>query len=281
MREPGADTAPSSLGQPAPLEGVEMARPAPSRLRRFLPVLLSWAIGLTIWEVLGRVSSRFVFASFTDTVGALWELFRSGALLEATRVTMLELGLGFSIGALLGLGGGIGAGLSRTFRDMTEHWITIFLAVPFAAAFPIFLLWFGLGPASKVALAIFASFIPVWINTRAGIVSVNPQLIEMTRVFGGSWRDILRSVILPWSLPSLIEGLRMGLGRGFLGVIVGELLASREGLGFLITLSGATLRIDNLFATVLTVTLITLGLTYLMRLAERAAVPWWSRRNRA
>ena len=244
-------------------------------------MLLSWTVGLAAWEVVGQISSPFVFASLTETLTALWDLLTSGTLLEAAGISLLELAIGFSIAALVGVAGGIAAGLSHTFRGMTEHWITMALATPFAAVFPVFLLWFGLGPASKVALALFAGFIPVWINTRAGIISVNPQLIEMAKVFRARWRDILGSVVLPWALPSMIEGLRMGLARAFLGVIVGELLASREGLGFLITLFSATLQVDALFATVLTVTLVTLGLTYLMRVAERAAVPWWSRQNRA
>ncbi|MGH2684544.1 MAG: ABC transporter permease [Actinomycetota bacterium] len=249
------------------------------RVTRRIPLLVSWVIGLGLWELIGRVSSEFVFASFTDTVAAFWELARSGTLLEATRVSMIELSIGFGIGAAVGVVGGIAAGLSRLFRRMSEHWITVMMAVPFAAVFPIFLVWFGLGLSSKIALAVFACFIPVWINTATGIMSVNPQLVEMARSFGARWPQVLRTVVLPWSLPSLIEGLRMGLGRAFLGVIIGELLASREGLGFLITLSGTTLRMDNLLAAVMTVTLITLGLTYLMRLAQRIAVPWWSERG--
>lgn len=265
----------------APARGTKgaLARMRKGRVTRYLPFLLSWVIGLTVWEVVGRISSKFVFASFTDTVVAFWELLRSGTLLEATRVSMIELSIGFTIGSVIGVLGGIAAGLSRLFRQMTEHWITVLMAVPFAAVFPIFLVWFGLDLSSKIALAVFACFIPAWINTATGIMSVNPQLVEMTRSFGGGWRHVLQSVVLPWSLPSLIEGLRMGLGRAFLGVIIGELLASREGLGFLITLSGTTLRMDNLLAAVLTVTLITLGLTSLMRLAQRIAVPWWSTRS--
>jgi NitT/TauT family transport system permease protein len=264
---------------PMKRHGTQRSRPG-SWTRRHLPVLLSWGIGLLLWEVVGRTSSKFVFASFTATLSAFWELLRNGPLLEATRVSMIELSIGFTIGSVIGILGGTAAGLSRLFRQMTEHWITVLLAVPFAAVFPIFLVWFGLDLSSKVALAVFACFIPVWINTATGISSVDPQLVEMTRSFGGRWRHVLQSVIFPWALPSMIEGLRMGLGRAFLGVIIGEMLASREGLGFLITLSGTTLRMDNLLAAVLAVTLITLGLTSLMRIAQRIAVPWWSHRSR-
>jgi len=245
------------------------------RFRRYLPVLFSWALGLGIWEIVGRNSSSFVFASFSDSVEALWGLAESGVLFRHAKVSMQELSIGFSIGAAIGITGGALSGFSRTFRDMTDHWITVFLATPFAAIFPIFLVWFGLGLNSKIALAIFASFMPIWINTHTGVLSVDRRLLELTTAFGGNWLQALRWVVLPWSLPSLIEGLRFGLSRAFLAVIIGELLASQAGLGFLINLSGATLRIDKLLATVMVVTGITVILVEIMKLAQRRLVPWW------
>lgn len=249
------------------------------RFRRYLPVLVSWALGLGVWEFVGRNSSSFVFASFSDSVEALWRLTESGVLFRHAKVSMQELGIGFSIGAAIGITGGALAGFSRTFRDMTDHWITVFLSTPFAAIFPIFLVWFGLGLNSKIALAIFASFMPVWINTHTGVLSVDRRLLELTTAFGGNWLQALRWVVLPWSLPSLIEGFRFGLSRAFLAVIVGELLASQAGLGFLINLSGATLRIDNLLATVMVVTGITVVLVEIMKLAQRRMVPWWEEKG--
>ncbi|MFQ5878626.1 MAG: ABC transporter permease [Dehalococcoidia bacterium] len=248
------------------------------RFRRYLPVLFSWALGFGIWEIVGRSSSPFVFASFSDSVAAFWKLLENGILFRHAKVSMQELGIGFSIGAAIGITGGALAAFSRTFRDMTDHWITAFLSTPFAAIFPIFLVWFGLGLNSKIALAVFASFMPVWINTHTGVISVDRRLVEVTRAFGGNWLQALRWVVLPWSLPSLIEGLRFGLSRAFLAVIVGELLASQAGLGFLINLSGATLRIDNLLAAVMVVTGITIALVEIMKLAQRVMVPWWEER---
>jgi ABC-type nitrate/sulfonate/bicarbonate transport system permease component len=245
------------------------------RFTRHLPALLSWGIGIALWEILGHITNPFIFASFSESVKALWELLRTGVLMEHAAISMVEFGIGFSIGALFGLLGGLAAGLSRTFRDMTDNWVTVFLATPFAAVFPIFLVWFGLGASSKVALAIFACFIPVWLNTRIGVSSVDRQLLEMAHSFRARWRHVFGSILLPWSLPSVMEGLRMGVGRAFLAVIVGELLASRGGLGFLIALSGETLRMDNLLAVVIVVTGITVALSYLMKRIQRVVVPWW------
>ncbi len=242
-----------------------------------LPVVLSWVIGLGIWEIVGRTTSPFVFASFSQSVRALWKLLLDGSLLHHTAISTAELAVGFSIGAVVGISGGLAAGFSRTFRSVTDHWITVFLALPFAAVFPMFLVWFGLGLSSKIALAAFASFMPIWLNAQTGVRSVDWQLVEATRAFGGSWRQVVRWVVLPWSLPMLIEGLRFGLSRAFLGVIIGEFLASQGGLGYLIALSGQTLRMDNLLATVMVVTGITLALSSLMKLVQRATVPWWEK----
>lgn len=275
----------SSQASPGQVAAPPLARPGllaqmrRGRFTRHLPAMLSWAIGLCVWEILGRTSSPFIFASFSETMVALWNLTTSGVLLHHTTVSLFELAIGFLLGALFGLAGGLAAGFSRLCREMTEHWITVSLAMPFAAVFPMFLVWFGLGPASKIALAVFASFIPVWMNTRGGIASVDRQLVEMTRAFGGKWRHVVRSIIMPWSLPSIMDGLRMGLGRAFLAVVVGELLAAREGLGFLISLSGQTLRMDNLLAAVVVVTGITVVLSGVMRVVQRAVVPWWEERD--
>lgn len=251
-------------------------------LRRRGPALLSALIGLVLWEVIGRNSSPFIFASFTSTMEALWSITESGLLLEHTSVTMMELAIGFSIGAVVGFVGGLLAGINRTFREMTSGWVTISLSTPFPAIFPIFIVWFGLGIQSKIALAMFAGFVPVWLNTRAGIVSVDPQLAEMTRAFGGNWWMVMRSVLLPGGLPSVMEGLRMGLGRAFIAVIVGELLASRSGLGYLINLSGQILRMDQLLATVVVVSIITIALSASMdRIQSLIVVRWWDERDAA
>ncbi len=240
------------------------------------PAILSLFLGLGIWQFVGSVSSPFVFASFTDSMAALWAITESGVLWENLRVTMEELFLGFSIAAVIGLSGGVAAALNKTFQQMTSGWVMIALATPFPAIFPILIVWYGLGIESKVALAVFAGFVPIWMSTRGGVGSVDRQLGEMTRSFGGSSWTVIRSVLLPGGLPSIMEGLRLGLGRAFIAVIVGELLAAQAGLGFLITLSGQTLRIDQLLGVVVVVALIMVGLSAFMDLVQKQlVVRWW------
>jgi NitT/TauT family transport system permease protein len=242
-------------------------------------VALSWVAGLALWELVGRLSSPFVFAGFSDSVAALWRITENGILLHHTLVTMRELVVAFLLGATIGIAGGTIAGFSPTFRTMTDHWVTIILAVPFAAVFPLFLVWFGLQEASKIALGAFACFLTVWINTYTGVISVDRHLTEVPRAFGGTWFQVVRWIVLPWSLPFVVEGLRMGLSRAFLGVVIGELLAADAGLGYFIGLAGGTLRMDNLMAGVMVVTGITVVLVELMKTFQRAIVPWWEERD--
>jgi ABC-type nitrate/sulfonate/bicarbonate transport system permease component len=237
----------------------------------------SWCVGIGLWEIIGRRSSRYSFASATDTFSALRRLAASGVLWHHTSISFRELIVAFAVGGFIGVVGGTFAGMSRTFRTVTENWVTVGLALPFAAIFPIFLVWFGLGESSKVALGVFAAVMPVWGATRVGIESVDVQLVEMTRSFDGKHRHVVRSVVLPWALPNIIEGLRVGLTRAFLAVVVGEMLASRGGLGYLINTSGATLRMDNLLAAVTVVTIITLCIVQMMSMLRHALVPWWDR----
>lgn len=242
-------------------------------------VLLSLVLGFGTWELVGHFSSRYVFASFSDTMAAFWRLLLDGTLLRHARVTFYEVGVGFALGAGIGLVGGALSAFSRVFRRMTDHWVTIFLGLPYAAVFPIFLVWFGLGAESKIALAVLASFVTIWFQTYAGVMSVDRELAEVPRAFGGSRRQVLRWVVLPWSLPFIIEGFRLGLSRAFIAVIVGELLAGQAGLGYFIGLSGNTLRMDNLLAGVVLITGITVALVEIMKLVQRMAVPWWSQRG--
>jgi ABC-type nitrate/sulfonate/bicarbonate transport system permease component len=248
--------------------------------RRMGLVTASWIVGLLIWEWVGRRSNKYSFASASDTFIALGELARSGVLWHHTQISFRELAAAFAIGSVIGVTGGTVAGMSRTFKTVTENWVTVGMAAPFAAIFPIFLVWFGLGEESKIALGAFAAVTPIWGSTRVGIASADEQLLEMSRSFGGKRRHLVRTVVLPWALPNIIEGLRLGLTRAFLGVVVGEMLASRGGLGYLINVSGTTLQMDKLLAGVVTVTIITLCIVYMLTTVQHLLVPWWDKDDR-
>lgn len=246
-----------------------------SRIR----VLISLTGGLVIWEIVGRHSSPLIFVPFSETATAFGRAVLSGELIWHSIISCIELSVGFFIGLVVGLVGGLLSAFNRTFRDMTDFWISAAYSTPYVALIPLFIVWFGIGLTSKIALVIFAVFIPVWLNAYAGVTSVDPNLLELAKSFAANRFQTLLWIILPWSLPSLIVGLRLALSRGFIAVIVGELMGATEGLGFLINVSANTFQTAKLLAGVAVLALITIAIVELLKWIQRRTVPWWEIRS--
>lgn len=238
-------------------------------------VFASLACGLLIWEIVGSFTNPVIFVPFSDTATAFVRLAASGELIHHTAVSFTELVVGFAIGSFIGIAGGTLAAFSKNFRVGTDVWISILYSTPYVAFVPLFIVWFGIDMASKIALVIFAVFIPVWLNTYTGIMSVESQLVEVAQVFGARRSQVLRWVVLPWALPSLLVGLRLAFSRGFIAVVVGELVGATAGLGFLIDIAGNTFQTDKLLAGVAVLAIITIIFVELLKWVQRKLVPWW------
>ena len=242
-------------------------------------ILISLAGGLLAWEIVGRLSSPLIFVPFSETAAAFNRALLSGELIRHGMVSFLELAVGFFIGVIVGILGGLLSAFKRNFREMTDFWISAAYSIPYVALIPLFIVWFGIGLASKIALVIFAVFIPIWLNTYAGVTSVDSNLLELAKSFDASRFQTLLWIVLPWSLPSLIVGLRLALSRGFIAVVVGELIGATEGLGFLINVAANTFQTAKLLAGVVALALITIGIVELLKWIQRKAVPWWELRS--
>lgn len=242
-------------------------------------IVASLAGGLLAWELVGRFTSPVIFVPFSATAVAFVRLTASGELIHHAAVSLTELIVGFAIGSLIGIVGGTLAAFSRNFRIATDVWISILYSTPYVAFVPLFIVWFGIDMASKIALVLFAVFIPVWLNTYTGIISVDHQLVEVARAFGAKRSQVLRWVVLPWALPSLIVGLRLAFSRGFIAVVVGELVGATAGLGFLIDVAGNTFQTDKLLAGVAVLAIITIIFVELLKWGQRKLVPWWEMKS--
>lgn len=242
-------------------------------------VVASLAGGLLVWELVGRITNPVIFVPFSATAVAFLKLTVSGELIHHSAVSFTELIVGFAIGSVIGIVGGTLAAFSRNFRIATDVWISILYSAPYVAFVPLFIVWFGIDMASKIALVIFAVFIPVWLNIYTGIISVDTQLVEVAQAFGAKRSQVLRWVVFPWALPSLIVGLRLAFSRGFIAVVVGELVGSTAGLGFLIDVAGNTFQTDKLLAGVAVLAIITIIFVELLKWGQRKLVPWWEMKS--
>jgi len=163
---------------------------------------------------------------------------------------------------------------SAVAKQSMQPWVSGLYATPTIALAPLFILWFGIGVWSKVVVVILLVFFPVAINTEAGLRTTSERLIEMLRSFGASERQIFVKVSLPSAVPFILAGLKLGIGRGLIGVVVAELFGSRAGLGRLIAASADSFNMPELFAGVVVLAvagiLMTAGFSWL----ERRLVPW-------
>jgi NitT/TauT family transport system permease protein len=237
---------------------------------------LSVVTGLALWELVSRfiVSNSLFLASPSQVVVALWHLGESGELWRHVETSAAEFVIGYLIATVLGIGLGLSMANSAVAKSALQPWVSGLYATPTIALGPLFILWFGIGIWSKVIIVILLVLFPVTINTEAGIRNASERLIEMLRCFGATPRQIFFKVSLPSATPFILAGLKLGIGRGLIGVVVAELFGSRLGLGRLIGASADSFNMPELFAAVVVLAGSGIGLTAAFTWLESRLVPW-------
>jgi len=248
----------------------------PGGSRLYLASTLSVAGGLLLWELVSRllVANALFLAAPTQIFAAIIALANSGELWRHIGISGIEFLLGYVIASIIGIALGFAMASSAVAKRMLQPWISGLYATPTIALAPLFILWLGIGIWSKVLVVIFLVLFPVTINTEAGLRTTSDRLIEMLRSFGASPRQIFFKVSLPSAVPFILAGLKLGIGRGLIGVVVAELFGSRAGLGRLISASADAFNMPELFAGVVVLAfagiVMTAGFTWL----EGKLVPW-------
>ena len=230
----------------------------------------SVVVFLILWEWAARVPVSFNFPSPWATLVALGALLGSGALLEATLTSLQSLLLGFGAAAAIGVPLGLVMGVVRPIGRVARIYLDLLIALPTAALIPLVILSFGINIVSSAVIVFVFSAPFITMNAYGGVRDVRPRLVEMARSFDITWPLLFTRVMLPGAMPMILAGMRLGLSRAFLGLIVAELLLSPFGLGKLIMTSRSMFEHDRMFATVLwTLLLSGLALTALARLETR------------
>ena len=217
------------------------------------PVFLgitSFAVIVLAWESAVRVGwvNSFFVSQPSAVAATLSRTARSGELGHNLAVSSREFAIGYGLSVVVGILAGALAGRFRTVGYALDPFLWFLYSAPLIAFYPIFVLWFGLGVPAVIALVFLLSFPQIAASTLNGFRNVNPGLIRAARSFGATERDLLRKVVLPASVPMVIAGLRLGIGRALMGVVVGELFGSTAGLGYSISYYGGLLKTTDLIA---------------------------------
>ena len=236
---------------------------------------------LALWQLLvqtGKLSELFLPAPLS-VLASMWEMTRSGQLPWAVLVSLNRVVQGFVYGAAIGVFLGLLAGAVRWIEDVLDPWVAAVYPIPKSALFPLFLLWFGLGDASKIATIAIGVLFLVLVNTVTGVKSINPVLLNAARDLGATRLQVFTKVILPGALPNIFTGLRLGAGMALILVFITEIEATKAGLGFLLWEAFQLLDTTKVFAGVVTFGLLGVATTWLLQWLERVGCPWLQRSN--
>ena len=211
-------------------------------------------IFLTAWELVGN-TLQLINPMFMSAPSLVWnagvQLFASGEIYNDLRVSGIEFAWGFFLSVVVGVPFGIGCGWYRRMSYVFDPFINAMNATPRVALLPLVIIWLGIGILSKVGIIFLGAVFPILINARDGVKTTPYSLLTAAKSFGASEWQIFRSVVLPSTVPFIITGLRLGVGRALIGVMVGELYAATAGIGFMITVAGATFQTDKVFVGIL------------------------------
>jgi len=240
-----------------------------------LPVVASLAVFVLAWQLVVFVTGypSFILPGPYTVLERFAKAWADGTMWPHTQTTLVEVLLGFAIGATIGLVTGIGLARSRLAERLLSPYLVAAQATPVLVLAPLIVLWFGSGLPSKLVICTLIVFFPVAVATMVGIRSVDPRLLEMANSFRAtSWQTITR-VEVPAALPAILGGLRVGITLAVIGAIVGEWAGGESGLGVLINIArGSLFDIPLMFSALLTLALVGVVLYLFMVLVERRLV---------
>jgi NitT/TauT family transport system permease protein len=229
---------------------------------------------LVAWELYGRALNP-VFLSYPVAIaGALVDLIKSGELLVATLQTLRSLAIGFVIALVIGIGIGFLMGRYRLVSLALDPFVTALYNTPSVALIPLIQLWFGLGVTAKIVIVAMSAFFPIVINTFAGVHNTSRGLVDVVRAYGATPRQISTKVVLPNSVPFIMAGVRLAVGRAVIGVVTAEFFTAISGLGGMIVEYANVFATAKLFVPIIVIALVGVLLTELVMWLERRMSRW-------
>lgn len=242
--------------------------------RRRLVTVGSLVVVLAVWEIFGRQVDP-LFASYPSQIArAFWTLLTSGQLLPALGTSLEGLMLGYVLAVAVGIAIGLLVGYSPTAEAALGMYVVAGFSTPMVALVPLFVLWFGLGFVAKVAMVFTMAVFPIIINTGDGVRSIPDSWLEVSRVFAAGRLTTVRSIVVPATVPAMMTGLRIAVGRAVVGIVVAEFFTAIGGLGGIIINAGNNFDTATMFVPIIILMLLGVGLTQLLGVFERRASAW-------
>ncbi|MBI4319664.1 MAG: ABC transporter permease [Chloroflexi bacterium] len=206
-----------------------------------------------LWEYIG--TSGVMNPMFTSSPSLIYKagakLIADGKIWNDMYVSATEFSLGYGLSIFVGIPAGILFGWYRRLNYVADPFVAALYATPRVALLPLLIIWFGIGINSKIAVIFLGAVFPILMNTFSGVRTLDASLLNAARSFGANDRQIFTTIALPGSVPFILTGLRLGVGRALIGVVVGELYAATAGVGYLIAVAGATFQTDKVMVGVL------------------------------
>lgn len=249
------------------------------QLKRFFRVLyrfLAIFLFLLAWEAASRLKlvNEIFLPPFTTVMGTLWQMLLSGELIKHLSISLWRSLTGFALGLVFAIPFGLAIGWFRRFERFIDPLMQFFRNLPVLSLLPVFVLIFGIGEVSKVAVIFWGVLWSVLLNTIAGVKSVDPQLIKAARSMGIPGILLFARVILPGSLPSIFTGIRISATTSILILIAAEMIGASQGLGYALYFYQANFKTPDMYGIIIIMGLIGLSINYVLTHIEAAAFRW-------
>jgi NitT/TauT family transport system permease protein len=259
--------------QPTKITAVRR-KPPSSRVGIVVTQIGILAAILALWQFAVTDALLPYFSRPSLIAAKLYELLTHHDIYRHMSVTLAEITMGYSLGAVIGLSLGFILGRSHFLSAALQPYIIGLYSIPKIALAPVFIVWLGLGIASKVAVVFVASFFLVFFNTYSGLISINEELVRLARLMGASWPQTVARMILPAAAPQIFLGLRTAVPYAVIGAVIGEYIGSSEGLGYFILYASQTYDAAALFAGIIILVAIVFIANFGLNWLEGRVIRW-------
>ena len=237
--------------------------------------VISFLVVGIAWELAGRSGQwPLVLAPLSSIFASFWKMVSTGEIWKHVTTSSIEFLWGFALAAVVGIVLGIAIATSDVIRDFVDPWISALYSTPTVALAPLFIIIFGIDIPSKIAVVFLLAVFPVVINTATGIRTTDRVFLEVAHSYCASRSQVFTKVLIPSALPFIVAGLRLAIGRGLVGVVVGELFGARAGLGYMVLTSSQLFDTAGLWVGVFILAGTGILSVVLLQKVERRMAPW-------